>query len=490
MRTTLKRGMGRAATVNGNGRAVMPPAVVEPMRLYKAPEPPHRSGRSTAAKIFGWFLIALIVVVSGLAGGLYLYGHETLNAIAPHTHAVKVAQKDLKTLPTASQPAIALIVGYDQRAGSEGFGLAASRSDTLMLIRADPKNQTISLLSFPRDLQAEIICPGDGDVRPTDQLGLATCGESRGDARHGAQADGRVGQLSDHGQLPRLQAAREQARRRLMRRRPPLPQHASAAPGGYATIDLAARVPEARRPAGARLRPLPAYRLRPSTGSRASSASRGAEGPDGDEPVDLKTPRRDRRAEEQRRDGAAAAPAARRASRRSSRTRASRITWAAAGCSACRSRILDGLRLPERADLRAVVGHPVGRVVVRASRRDTAVARDRGRARPQGEAVKAPKLQRGSITTLVLNGTTVPGLARDTSLPARSAGLHTVQLPPPTLPATHPPRPTTRQSTTTPCSRTRSRPRRRLQSPSARTRSQAPLPAEFATFAQQAGTRS
>src|SRR5437868_4605594 len=32
MRTTLKRGMGRAATLNGNGRAVLPPQVLEPMR--------------------------------------------------------------------------------------------------------------------------------------------------------------------------------------------------------------------------------------------------------------------------------------------------------------------------------------------------------------------------------------------------------------------------------------------------------------------------
>jgi len=53
--------MGRAATVNGNGRAVLPPPVVEPMRRYRAPEPPRRSTRSTAAKVFGWFLLALVV---------------------------------------------------------------------------------------------------------------------------------------------------------------------------------------------------------------------------------------------------------------------------------------------------------------------------------------------------------------------------------------------------------------------------------------------
>ena len=104
MRTTLKRGMGRAATVNGNGRAVLPPPVVETMRRYKAPDPPPRSGRSTAAKVFGWILLALIVVVTGLAGGLYLYGHETLNAIAPHTAPSRRLRSTSRRCPPRRSP--------------------------------------------------------------------------------------------------------------------------------------------------------------------------------------------------------------------------------------------------------------------------------------------------------------------------------------------------------------------------------------------------
>ena len=50
------------------------------------------------------------------------------------------------------------MIGYDRRA-NEAKG-TPSRSDTLMLIRANPKNNTISMLSFPRDLRAEIVCPG------------------------------------------------------------------------------------------------------------------------------------------------------------------------------------------------------------------------------------------------------------------------------------------------------------------------------------------
>jgi len=49
------------------------------------------------------------------------------------------------------------------------------------------------------------------------------------------------------------------------------------------------------------------------------------------------------------------------------------------------------------------------------------------------QAPKTPKLDRAQVTTLVLNGTTVPGLARDTSYKLGLQGFHTVQLPPPTL---------------------------------------------------------
>ena len=83
--------MGRAATLNGNGRAVLPPSVLEPMRRYVQPPPTTRSTARLIGKIFGWIMLAVLVVASGLAGGLYLYGHESLNAIAPHSVQVKRA---------------------------------------------------------------------------------------------------------------------------------------------------------------------------------------------------------------------------------------------------------------------------------------------------------------------------------------------------------------------------------------------------------------
>jgi LCP family protein required for cell wall assembly len=163
--------MGRVATLNGNGRAVLPPPVVDPMRRYRQPPPPPSSTGRLIGKVFGWIMLALLVVGSGLAGGLYLYGHETLNALGPRTAAVKRAQKDLQVVPPPSQPATALVVGYDQRAGAGGFGAKDSRSDTLMLVRADPQQNTLSLLSFPRDLNVTIHCPNMAPV--TDRINAA-----------------------------------------------------------------------------------------------------------------------------------------------------------------------------------------------------------------------------------------------------------------------------------------------------------------------------
>ena len=71
---------------------------------------------------------------------------------------MKAAETTLDGVPPADKAAIALVIGYDRRHGeAEG---TPSRSDTMMLLRADPQTDSISMLSFPRDLVVEIRCPG------------------------------------------------------------------------------------------------------------------------------------------------------------------------------------------------------------------------------------------------------------------------------------------------------------------------------------------
>ena len=96
--------------------------------------------------------------------GAYLYAHETLNDVSAHTRALQKTETngDLRRFRRPSDPAIALVAGYDVRGAPKGPNpYAGSNSDTLMLLRADPTNNTLSLLSFPRDLYVTIYCHGD-----------------------------------------------------------------------------------------------------------------------------------------------------------------------------------------------------------------------------------------------------------------------------------------------------------------------------------------
>ncbi|HJQ74075.1 MAG TPA: hypothetical protein VJ814_04275, partial [Gaiellaceae bacterium] len=130
MRTTLKRGIGQAAGLNGNGHSAAPP-LFGPITLYRQPEPPRRSLVGLILRGFGWLVLAVAVVVSGAAGGLYLYGHESLAAVSAHGQQVKRATTELNPIKDPSQPAIALIAGYDHRAGTGTKSLEGSNSDTL-----------------------------------------------------------------------------------------------------------------------------------------------------------------------------------------------------------------------------------------------------------------------------------------------------------------------------------------------------------------------
>ena len=173
MRTTLKRGIGRGAAVNGNGRAVLPPGALSPITIYRQPEPPRRSRWVVVRTALAWVGVALLVAIGSAAGGAYLWFHQSVADVVAKTPDVKVAAKRLDVaLP--GQPATALVVGYDRRAG-EGKGVQ-SRSDTIMLVRADPETKSISMLSFPRDLFVQIHCPGKPPFGARINNAYATCG--------------------------------------------------------------------------------------------------------------------------------------------------------------------------------------------------------------------------------------------------------------------------------------------------------------------------
>jgi LCP family protein required for cell wall assembly len=155
MRTTLKRGVGRGAEHNGNGKAVFPPGTLSTVTRYRQPPAPATTAMGVFWRIVLVTVLVLTSIAIAIAGGAYLYFHQSVASVRAHTASVVRAAKSLD-VPLPHHAAIALIIGYDHRAGVESQ--RPSLSDTLMLVRADPVTKSISLLSFPRDLEVPIYC--------------------------------------------------------------------------------------------------------------------------------------------------------------------------------------------------------------------------------------------------------------------------------------------------------------------------------------------
>jgi hypothetical protein len=68
MRTTLKRGIGRSAGANGNGHAVLPPAILSPVRRYTQPRKARRRWVLVGRFLVG-FLALVVLLALGSAGG-------------------------------------------------------------------------------------------------------------------------------------------------------------------------------------------------------------------------------------------------------------------------------------------------------------------------------------------------------------------------------------------------------------------------------------
>jgi LCP family protein required for cell wall assembly len=144
------------------------------MTRYRVPDPPRRSPLRVVGRILLWIAIAVVMLVVALVAGIYLWFHESVAAIQAHSEDVKSAQAFLGEVPPPGHAAIALVIGYDRRANETAN--QPSRSDTVMLLRADPETKTVSMLSFPRDLIVNVHCPGQPIFSGKINTAYATCG--------------------------------------------------------------------------------------------------------------------------------------------------------------------------------------------------------------------------------------------------------------------------------------------------------------------------
>ncbi len=128
------------------------------------------SPRSVSRALLGRFSIALVAAFAIVVGGLV-----TVNVIIDRKiNSIERVQLDLAPDTDAGEPANFLLIGSDTRqfitTGEDAgqFGdpevEAGQRSDTIMVVHVDPRQQKGYLVSFPRDLEVDIPDKGESKI--------------------------------------------------------------------------------------------------------------------------------------------------------------------------------------------------------------------------------------------------------------------------------------------------------------------------------------
>ena len=176
MKTTLKRGLGRSAHANGNGRALLPPGGLTPITRYEQPRR-RRGIVGILGRVLFFLVAASVSLLVGIGGGYWLEGEQTvldISKVSLKDPQIRKAAQKLE-IPLPDRPAIAIVVGHDTRRWARGDE-RGGRADTVMLLRADPNLGTLSMLSFPRDMAVEIRCNGRAPFGGPINAAYADCG--------------------------------------------------------------------------------------------------------------------------------------------------------------------------------------------------------------------------------------------------------------------------------------------------------------------------
>jgi LCP family protein required for cell wall assembly len=147
------------------------------MKIYSTET---KKPRRSWPKVVG--IVAGVLLLAGLAAGGYTYWYlqDTVTAITQTSDKQQQVAESGLAIALPNQPVTALVIGEDRRPG-EGPG----RSDTLMMVRIDPRTKSIAMMSFPRDLVVNVPGYGRRPINEAYQLGqeplaLATIKELTG----------------------------------------------------------------------------------------------------------------------------------------------------------------------------------------------------------------------------------------------------------------------------------------------------------------------
>jgi LCP family protein required for cell wall assembly len=127
---------------------------------------PRRPRTPLWVRVLKWTLLVIVVFAAASVGMAFGYLQRTVAQVSKNAPTVVAKVRQELTSPkSAGDPVNILVLGSDRRAnlGPTDTG----RSDTLLLVRIDPRTKSISMLSVPRDLRVDI--PGYG----TDRINTA-----------------------------------------------------------------------------------------------------------------------------------------------------------------------------------------------------------------------------------------------------------------------------------------------------------------------------
>ncbi len=148
-------------------KVMVPPVAGQPRGATTSSTPPsNNGGRRWLRKLLIGLGVVLAVAAGAGAATVFFAKQQIDDLLTPRTKEGRLAQRQLSA-PLPGEPANILVLGSDYRAGDAKEN---KRSDTLLMVRLDPKRKTVSMLSFPRDLYVPI--PGHGESKINDAYSL------------------------------------------------------------------------------------------------------------------------------------------------------------------------------------------------------------------------------------------------------------------------------------------------------------------------------
>ncbi|HEY7381075.1 MAG TPA: LCP family protein [Gaiella sp.] len=156
-------------------RHLKPTPAADPAAAGSGPAAPARRPRRTRIRWGRWIVTAVVLLlVLAVAWGVASY-FALRSGIADANDRVPGSVKSLLTKQDGlltSTPTTILVLGTD--GGTQPGRETANRSDSIMLIRTNPRNHRLVFLSIPRDLRVDIPGVGSAKINAAFQAGGAT----------------------------------------------------------------------------------------------------------------------------------------------------------------------------------------------------------------------------------------------------------------------------------------------------------------------------